>query len=148
MPQTEANALLAMEKSKVDDQEHDFPSFGGSLRIPIKPKQPRGSNPEEFSLDVTRGKIELKKTSTQNRVMQTVILVRLDLGGPPHRNPDDVEIQCPHLHIYRQGYADKWAFEVPKEHFRDLADCRKTLEDFMKFCNITDQPLIRHGLFS
>jgi hypothetical protein len=32
--------------------------------------------------------------------------MRLDLDGPPHRNPDDQEIPCPHLHIYRAGYGD------------------------------------------
>ncbi|KJU85379.1 prophage protein [Candidatus Magnetobacterium bavaricum] len=39
-----------------------------------------------------------------------IILLRLCFGGHPHRNPDDTEISSPHLHRYREGYADKWAY--------------------------------------
>ncbi|MFW9280162.1 DUF6978 family protein [Glaesserella parasuis] len=26
-------------------------------------------------------------------------MVRLDIEGPPHRNPDGEEIICPHIHL-------------------------------------------------
>lgn len=47
---------------------------------------------ENFLLDIRRGKIDLLKATNQNRARQTIVLVRLDLGGAPHRNPDGEEI--------------------------------------------------------
>jgi hypothetical protein len=76
-----------------------------------------------------------------------VILARLETGGPPHRNPDDSEVRCPHMHLYREGYADKWAFPVPGDLFGDLDDAWRTLHEFMAFCNITRPPEFERGLF-
>jgi hypothetical protein len=77
---------------------------------------------EHFHLDVSRGRIDLLKGKYQNRSRQAIILVRLDFGGKPHRNPDDEEIACPHLHVYREGYGDKWAMPVPPDRFPDVTD--------------------------
>ena len=57
-------------------------------------------------------------------------------------------IGSPHLHLYREGFGDKWAFPVPPKHFSNLADPWLTLEDFMRFCNVTEPPFIRRGLFT
>ena len=146
LKQDAADSLLALEKMKVDDTVHEFPSFGGDWRIPLKPRDE--GIPEEFSLDVWRGKIELTKTRLQNRVRQTIILARLDLSGPPHRNPDGEEVPGTHLHVYREGYGDKWAFPVSHEIFTNPVDPWQTLLDFMVYCNITETPNINRGLFS
>ena len=58
-------------------------------------------------LDVTRGQIKLTKATYQNRARQVIVLMRLDLDGSTHRNPDDQEIPCPHLHVYREGFGDR-----------------------------------------
>lgn len=143
LTQAEADALIAMEKHRFDDQPHDYPGVGVSICIPLISPDKR----ENFLLDVSRGRIDLKKGKYQTRARQIVVLVRLDFGGQPHRNPDDVEISSPHLHIYREGYGDKWAFPVPTDTFPDITDLWQTLEDFMRFCNITEPPLIVRGLF-
>lgn len=72
--------------------------------------------------------------------------MRLDLDGPPHRNPDDEVIPCPHLHIYREGYGDKWATPAPVVLYPNPADLFSTFEAFMRQCNIT-APIIQKGLF-
>lgn len=77
-----------------------------------------------------------------------MVLVRLDLGGAPHRNPDDEEIPAPHLHVYREGYGHKWAIPVPPDRFRSPDDVWVTLEDFLRFCNVTRPPQIERGLFT
>jgi hypothetical protein len=74
--------------------------------------------------------------------------MRLDLGGPPHCNPDGAEITCPHLHVYREGYGDKWAYPAPSDRYPDTRDLFSTLAAFMQDCNITDPPQIDKGLFS
>lgn len=142
LTQAEADALIAMEKHRVNEDRSDFPMGGQSLALPLQSPAKR----EHFLLDLNRGRIDLLKVKMQNRARQVVVLVRLDLGGAPHRNPDDEEISAPHLHVYREGYGDKWA--VPADRFTATTDCWATLEDFMRFCNITQPPRIERGLFT
>jgi hypothetical protein len=99
-------------------------------------------------LDVTRAQIKLAKATYQNRARQVIILMRLDLDGPTHRNPDGVEIPCPHLHIYREGFGDKWASPAPVDRYTNTVDLFLTLEVFMRDCNITRPPTVQKGLFS
>ncbi len=47
-----------------------------------------------------------------------------------------------------EGFGDKWAFAVPTERFENLGDPWRTLDDFMRFCNIVEPPIIRRGLFT
>ncbi len=144
LTQAEADAFIAMEKQKVDNTRWDNPGLGGSVSIPLISPNKR----EEFLLDISRGRIDLLKGTYQNRSRQVVVLIRLDFGGQPHRNPDDEEVPSPHLHIYREGYGDKWAVLVPEASFRDVSDLWRTLEDFMRYCNITQPPFIDRGLFA
>lgn len=144
LTQTEADALIAMEKHRVDDERYDFPMGGESLVLPLQSLDRR----EQFLLDLSRGRIDLMKLKLQNRARQVVVLVRLDFGGSPHRNPDDTEVPCPHLHVYREGYGDKWATPVPAHQFPRTDNMWGTLEDFMRYCNITEPPYIERGLFT
>ena len=143
LTQAEADALLAMEKRRADSAEFDFPGLGGRVTAPLVSLDGR----EYFSLDLLRGRINLGKGTYQNRGRQVVILARLDFGGPPHRNPDDEEIGSPHLHLYREGFGDKWAFQIPPEQFPNLHDPWLTLEDFMQYCNVVEKPHFHKGLF-
>lgn len=142
--QSEADALIAMEKLRIDDTIWNYPGMGGAILIPLTSANKR----ENFMLDISRGRIDLLRGKYQNRARQTIVLVRLDFGGQPHRNPDDEEIQSPHLHIYREGFGDKWAFPVPAEHFPNITDLWQTLNGFMGFCNIKKPPHIERGLFT
>lgn len=143
LTQSEADALLAMEKRKEDDNIWDYPALGGRISIPLISQDKR----EKFLLDVSRsGKIVLKG-KYQNRARCTLILARFDFGGGIHRNPDGTEVDCPHLHVYREGYGDKWAYPVSADVFADTSDDWQVLNDFMRFCNITDPPMINKVLF-
>ena len=144
LTQPEANALIAMEKHRASEDRSDFHMGGQSVVLPLQSADKR----EQFLLDLSRGRIDLLKVKMQNRGRQVVVLVRLDLGGAPHRNPDDEEISTPHLHVYREGYGDKWAMPVPADRFRNPGDVWATLEDFLRFCNITQPPHIERGLFT
>ena len=143
LTQAEADALIVMEKHREDDTCWDYPGLGGSISIPLVSWNKR----ENFRLDVSRGHIDLLKGTYQNRVREIIVLVRLDFGGPPHRNPDGEDMPCPHFHIYREGFGDKWALPVPADKFPNPADLWQTLEDFLHFCNVTQPPLIDRGLF-
>lgn len=142
LTQIEADALIVMAKHRVDDKEWDYPGLGGHASVPLVSADRR----EQFVLDMRRGRIDLAKGTHQNRGRQVIVLVRLDFGGGPHRNPDGEEVGSPHLHVYREGYSDKWAIPIPADRFSNLDDTWQTLDDFMRYCNIIDPPNIRRGL--
>ena len=142
--QAEADALIALEKIRVDDKAWLFPNPGEQLVIPLSSVDKR----ESFTLDVTRSRIKLTKSSYQNRAHQAIVLIRLDVDGAPHRNPDGIEIPCPHLHIYREGFGDKWATPAPIARYRNTQDLYSTLWEFLDHCNVIQLPQIEKGLFS
>lgn len=143
LTQADAEALLAMEKHKAEDTAYEYPALGGSVRVPLHSPDKR----ENFFLDITRSHIKLSKGTYQNRARGVVILARLDFDGPPHRNPDDEEVPSPHLHLYREGYGDRWAMPLPAERFTNPGDPWMMLVEFMQFVNVTVLPDIQRGLF-
>ena len=138
LTQAEADSLIQMEKYRIDDQAWYYPIPGDRIEVPMQ--SPDGK--ERFLLDITRSQIDLKKVSHQTRYRKTAILVRLCLGSAPHRNPDGQEIPAPHIHLYREGFGDTWAFPVEPRFFSNLADLNQALVDFMGYCNITRPPVI------
>ena len=144
LPQADADALLAMEKRRVDDRVRKFPDRGGVLAIPLTSVDLR----ENFLLDVRRGRVDISKVTYQNRARSVVVLARLDLAGAPHRNPDFTEIDTPHLHLYREGFGDKWAFPLDTADFPRPSDPWATLQDFMRYCKIVAPPKIQPGIFT
>jgi len=56
---------------------------------------------EKFFLDVWRGTLRLAKLKFQNRVRIALVLVRLDVEGAPHTNPDGGQLPGPHLHLFK-----------------------------------------------
>ena len=145
LTQAEADVLLKMEKLRTDLTNYTYPGVGGKISVPLISK----NGQEQFILDIRRARASLKKTkgTYQNRGRRIFILARLDFFGAPHRNPDGEEIGTPHLHLYREGFGDKWAEKVPCEYFPNLHDPWLMLKDFMDYCNITEPPKISPGLF-
>lgn len=143
LSQNEANRLLQLPKRKLDNQKWDYPSFGGKISIPLTSDDKH----EEFILDISKGRIDLLRGKHQNRARQVIILARIDFGGPPHRNPDGMEIPCPHIHLYKEGFGDKWAYPIPANKFPNIDDPSLTIDDFMDYCNIVEKPIIQMGLY-
>jgi hypothetical protein len=141
LTQQEADDLLSLEKHYRGGKEI-FIDLNKNLCIPLHSPD----NREEFILDIWRGAISLKKTKFQTRARTTVILVRVDIGGAPHRNPDGIEIQCPHIHFYKAGFDDKWA-EPLSNHFINFNDPIKILHEFMKYCKVITRSCVQGVLF-
>lgn len=97
-------------------------------------------------MDIARSRVDISKTTYQNRARKTIVLLRLDIGGAPHRNPDGQEIPSPHLHIYKEGYGDKFAYPLPRE-FTFCENTLDYLDTFMDYCNIVGKPNLDTGLF-
>lgn len=134
---------MNMEKHRINDDHHGMPAAGKTLTVPLV--SPDGQ--EEFLLDISRGGISIKKVKLQNRAREIVVLFRLELNGPPHRNPDDEEVPTPHIHMYREGYGAKYAYTPPSEYFTNLSDEATTLREFLVFCKITKPPHLDPRLF-
>lgn len=137
---SDAHQLIKKPKYHQGKYRHTYP-HAGEIEIPLISADEK----EEFVLDIWKGKIALK-TKYQTRVHKTIVLVRLDLNGPPHRNPDGKEVEGTHVHVYKEGYGDKWAYPIEIQSFPNINNVWETLHDFMKYCNIHDV-LIDKGLF-
>lgn len=135
LTQSEADDLIRVPKRFVssdpvsippgEDESHELASH---------------DNRERFLLDVWRGTIRLSKVKLQTRVRTIYVLVRLDINGARHTNPDGTTIDGTHLHRYREGYGDKWATAVDPNAFGNLSNLKLTFEDFLRYCNVTDVP--------
>lgn len=141
LTQAEADALLAMEKFCTITNEFDFPSSGTKLQVPLVSNDAE----EKFILDINRVNFKISQVTFQNRTRSVIILARLDIDDPPHTNPDGVELPCPHLHIYRFGHGDRWAFPLPAGVFSDVSKIKATCDEFMDWANVVVPPSFRPG---
>jgi len=98
---------------------------------------------ESFLLDIWRGTLRLTKLKFQNRVRIAIILVRLDVDGAPHTNPDGQTLSGTHLHVFREGYDDRWAYPVDPSKFTLLGDPGATFQEFCAFCKIESPPSVQ-----
>lgn len=147
--QTDADALLALPKSFKDDSPLEF-----TMTTPMDFERVLVSSDlrEEFLLTIERGNRKRIRLKYQTRARKVVILARLDLDGPAHRNPPDSpyraneRLPCPHLHLYREGFGDRIAYtlaDVPQFKITNPLNGLVWLEDFLKFCNISGVPPIQ-----
>lgn len=153
--QQDADFLFEMDKFPEEDKVYDFPNSGGKLILPFTSADKR----EKFLFDIYRGTIKITKATYQNRVRKAYILRRLDYDGSPHPNPEvekvplsilepynGVEIPTPHIHIYVEGFGEKWA--IPADLLMDLngKDIYEIMGDFFRYCNVKKLPSITKTL--
>jgi len=143
LSQNDADALIALEKEAVDNTQWYLPSGGEFTDIPLVSVDQR----EKFRLGIRRGSVELAKFTFTNLAQETIVLARLDLNGPGHTNPNGEKLSCPHLHVYREGYGDKWAHVPPADILNSLGNVYDTLDSFMRFCHVVRFPVIAKELF-
>lgn len=141
--QKDADKLFAMEKFKTNDNQVFLPYCGDKTSVVLESKNKK----EKFVLDINTSSLSLLKCTFQNRSRETLVLCRLDVSGPPHRNPDGEEIGTTHIHYYKEGFDNKWAYDIPVGIFSNINDRWQTLQDFMKHCNIVETPNFVKGLF-
>lgn len=149
--QQDADFFFGMEKFPEEEKEYQFPSSGQKLTIAFTSSDKR----ENFLFDIYRGSIKITKITFQNRVRKAFILRRLDLDGSTHVNPETevvpfpflepyngMEIPTPHLHLYIEGYGEKWA--IPADMFMKVEgkDIYEMMIDFFKYCNVKKLPKI------
>ncbi|RIV18829.1 hypothetical protein D2Q93_13645 [Alicyclobacillaceae bacterium I2511] len=135
----DAKELLDMLKQIKDLRFIEFPQIGKTQKIEVV------GTPEnvKFVFDVNRkGTLKVKKCTYQTRYQKSVILLRVDIGGQEHMNPDGKIIPCPHIHIYREGYDDSWAYPLDSKLDTDPSDLLQALIDFLVYNHVVNRPPI------
>jgi hypothetical protein len=149
LTQIEADALLQMPKEFVDVAPLEFPN---SQALQYVRELRSLDRKEQFLFDFERGNRNRARLKYQTRGRKVLILARLDLNGPAHRNPPNapyrpgVRLACPHFHRYIEGFEDKVAYDptdVPGLSMRDLTNGVFCLEDFLKYCAVQSAPNIQ-----
>jgi hypothetical protein len=149
LTQTEADELLLMTKEFVEDDPLLYPNSQ-----PLKYDRELRSvdRREAFFLTIERGNRNRARLKYQTRGRAVIVLARIEFFGPAHRNPPDspygpnVRLECPHIHLYREGFDDRIAYaiaDVPQLILRDVASGLSCLEDFLRFCNVGHWPEIQ-----
>lgn len=78
------------------------------------------------------------------RIQNTEIeIVPLDFLAPYN----GIEVPCPHLHIYVEGFAHRWAIPAPAGLVNSNSNLYNAMENFLRYCNVQDMPDIKRGLF-
>lgn len=122
----------------------NLPSKGFQDSIDLK------SHSHYFLVDINRKGRKKPQFTLQlrNKSYKDFPLLRLDIIGPPHPNPEGdfpyagESIPCPHIHIANEKYATKIAYPLNEEYAKmyltddQLSDLIETLKEFLKYCNV------------
>lgn len=141
LTQSEADHLIGLDKRFVDLSLLSFMAGVKQIRQLVA-----SEGKERFLMDLWRGTLRLTKANLQTRARTAVILVRLDIDGAPHTNPDGEVIGGTHLHLYREGFEDKWASPLDPARFSDPNSLAQCFEDFCSYCSISSRPSFQASL--
>ena len=130
MNDIEFKDILSITKFFESPDSFVIPLIGGKGKY----KLITNDKEKTFHLDVDRsGRIVLK---FKNQIRKDSLpLVRIDVNGPPHSNPDGQTVSGTHIHIYREGYSGlSWAYEL-SDMFDRQFDETNVLDIFLHFCD-------------
>jgi len=144
LSQVDADLLIGMEKICLEPYQvvHFKPGMGVEIDFV------NDTEKERFRLIIERSEINTRHAKYELLARHSIPLLRLEIAGATHYNPDGTEVPCPHLHIYRPGFRDRYAKPMPHE-FGDPDDPLECLRAFLGYCNAVQVPRIsqKRGLF-
>lgn len=155
------SAKMLFEVSKYTEKQTYFaPDHGKTSSIKVFTQDDRCKE-EEFIIDINRKCLILEKRTFQLRT--GMILRRLDFYSG-HQNPEEINYLSAnldqnilnmmikyknyrfkkeaHMHLYIDGYADKWAFPLTEFGKFDTSNIVTTIKDFLTYCNVANNPKI------
>jgi hypothetical protein len=104
------------------------------------------SSKDIFLIDFRRGSIEISKYTVNKRYRQTIIMLRYDNGGR-HTNPDGTKFEGAHVHLYKEGFDDKFAYPISTVGIEETDSIETVFTKIMYFCNISKFPTIEIPMF-
>ena len=72
--------------------------------------------------------------------------MRYDNGGR-HTNPDGKSFDGPHVHFYKEGFGDKFAYPIEKIEVQNSDSMEEVLGKLLHFCNVRKKPTIEISMF-
>lgn len=79
-----------------------------------------------------RGTYELKQKG-QIQYKKDFSMIRMEVNAPPHINPDGSAVSRNHIHIYKEGYELRWAYEL-SDILKFSSNDTTPLNLFISFC--------------
>jgi hypothetical protein len=152
LTQQEADSLLQMAKEFVDS---DVLEFTQTQPMNYDRLLQSADRREQFFLTVERGRRKRIRLKYQTRARKVIVLARLDLNGPAHKNPPespyrpDERLDGTHIHLYRESFEDRIAYligDVAGLSIRDAGNGVTCLEDFLAFCGVKKWPSIQMAI--
>lgn len=155
----QAQVLFNLDKS-TEFSNYILPNLNELLTIKLHSVDTHFRD-EVFSLDINRKSMVLRKKTFQNRVQNNIVLRRLDFCAGHHNPsinsiPDDLDAkiielmhkyenvrfsQQTHIHLYIDGYGEKWAFPITEFDFAVTGDdIIAQTQAFCSYCNINKLP--------
>jgi len=104
------------------------------------------TNKETFLLDFYRGSFELTRYTYNKRYRQSIILMRYDSKGR-HTNPDGETFDGPHIHFYKEGFNDKFAYPISEIGGTETDSMEEVLKKFLNYCKVIKYPSIEISMF-
>ncbi len=136
MTKDKAQELIQVLKLLLKTGVYEIPKIGTTDRLPLRSLQ---SARDRFDVYINRkGKIDPKKYTLLLHFCEEDLL-RIDVHGTNHHNPDGTIVPCPHIHMRTRdtGHWDSYAYDLPAV-FGDAEDCATTLRDFLQYCNVNN----------
>lgn len=137
MTQAEAQDLIRVLKRIMQQGSVILPDMGFTAKFELRSVF---SEKDRFTVIVNRSsKIREDKYTLMLRYGKDKGLLRIDVGGAAHTNPDGTVIPCPHMHIQQNdtGAWDAWATEIPAV-FGNVEDRIETFRVFLQYCNVNN----------
>lgn len=148
--------LISMKKN-VDGEQVIFraPAPGKDINVPLTAPDEPGIRFVMCVRECRRATscainaIVSRKTSMHTRT-PTKQLVRIDLdANGKHRNPGNIMIFGPHIHVWSSEYGDKMAYPLGSQNIIPISrdyDVPDVFEAFRAFCGITNDIVIEWSL--
>ncbi len=135
MTQAEAQGLIQVLKRLLQEGTIFLPQMGSSSQFDLCSVF---SEKDRFTIIFNRKtQIKMNKYTLLLRYGKDKGLLRIDVGGSDHTNPDGATVPCPHIHIQQKdtGAWDAWAAEIPAV-FGNVEDRVETFLAFLQYCNV------------
>lgn len=140
LSQTVADQLISMEKIFEDKSPINMPNHIEYKRMR---KLVSINHDINFLLDITCARNPNSSQGTNQLRVETGVLLRLDYNvTAPHTNPDGKILLGSHLHRYVEGFRARWASRPSDQVFSEFTDRRRTLREFLEYCNVREIPTI------
>ena len=136
MTDLEYSTIMKMEKH-FKNCTIDLPKAGEKRKVDVLSR----TTNDCFVIDIDRrSSITLNRQKIQERHINTQErLIRLEIDGRPHTNPDGTLLSGNHIHIYKEGHGLSYAFELSDFEnglFANIISFYDLFCSFCKYCNI------------